>query len=227
MLFAVILDYLGAGIGFVAQNAAPGLLAKFPNHILREAVGIGGKRFGADKPGDFPMADGGVFSVAALLQAGKCTGRGVCRRATANSVNVEQPQLDQIGGSKGGAAGYRAQGIYPVVAEFGGIRLFPNAKTVQNDQKHPLCHIVSGSFHKLPPRGRARKPLARPAEPATFLYLLYRILGEIKMFLCNLPMNKMNETTMIDFLQVPSIFYTCPAGGSVYNKCGISRRQAV
>ena len=60
-----------------------------------------------------------------------------------------------------------------------------------------------------------------------FLYLLYRILSKIKMFLYNLPMNKMHETTMIDFLQSSSIFYTCPAEGSVYNKCGISRRQAV
>ena len=47
------------------------------------------------------------------------------------------------------------------------------------------------------------------------------------MFLYNLLMNKMHETTMIDFLQFSSIFYTCPAEGSVYNKCGISRRQAV
>ena len=68
MLFSVILQYLGAGVGAIAQHTAAGAPFECADQGLGKAVRIGGQRRGAFKAGDLPVTDGGVFAHGALAQ---------------------------------------------------------------------------------------------------------------------------------------------------------------
>ena len=142
MLLAVVADDVGAGVGQVADDLAPGETLKFFDHLGRESVRIGGQRLGAHHTGDLPVADGGVLAAAALLQTAKRAQR--CRRRIAGRFgDVEHSQRRQGGRVKIGVAGTRAQCVGTFIGKIGGVGRMAHAKAVQNDQKHTFDHMRS------------------------------------------------------------------------------------
>ena len=139
-LLAVVLQYLRAGIGLVAQHLVAGLLLVLPDQLLREALGEGGQRLRADYTGDLPVADGGILAHALLLQAGKGSRRGIRSLPCGHTVNVEQAQLAQIGAIEIGVVRNGTQGVGACIAKGSGVRLCANTKAVQHDQKNAFFH---------------------------------------------------------------------------------------
>ena len=139
-LFAIVLQYLRAGIGLVAQYLMAGFLLVLPDQLLRKALGEGGQRLRADYTGDLPVADGGILAHALLLQAGKGSRRGIRFLPCGHAVNVEQTQLTQIGAIEIGVVRNGTQGVGACIAKGSGVRLCANAKAVQNDQKNAFFH---------------------------------------------------------------------------------------
>ena len=145
-LLAVVLQHLCTGVGLVAEDFVAGLFLELVDEAVREAVREGGQRLGADDTGDLPVADGGILAHALLLQAGKGTGGRVGLFARGHTVDVEQSEFFQVGAVEVGVVGDGAEGVGPLIAKGGGIRLCADAKAVQNDQKNALFHYAFTPF---------------------------------------------------------------------------------
>ena len=140
MLFPVIPDHIGAGIGQVAEHAPAGALFKLPDHLVGEAIGIGGQRLGADQTGDLPMADGGILALAALLQAAK-GGLGLVHvPAFGGALDIEHSQPGQVGSGKVGMGGNGCQGVGAGIAEIGGVGGVAHTEAVQHNEKYTFFH---------------------------------------------------------------------------------------
>ncbi len=57
---------------------------------------------------------------------------------TVHTVDVEQAELFQVGAVEVGVVGDGAEGVGPLIAKGGGVRLCADAEAVQNDQKNAL-----------------------------------------------------------------------------------------
>ena len=151
-LLAIVFQHLGAGVGLVAQHLVAGLLLKFVNETLREAVREGGQRLGADHAGDLPVTDGGILAHALLLQAGKSADGGIRLFPGGHAVQVEHSQPAQVGAVEVGVLCNGTQRIGALIAKCGGIRLCADAKAVQNDQKNTFFHMRFTPFSSGDPR---------------------------------------------------------------------------
>ena len=145
-LLAVILQHLGAGIGLVAQDLVAGLFLKGMDQLVGEPIGEGGQGLGAHHACNLPVADGGILTHALLLQAGKGSGGGSSFLPCRDAVDVEQPQVFQVGAAEIGVPGNRGQGVGALVPKGRRIRLCADAEAVQHDQKHSLCHKITLHF---------------------------------------------------------------------------------
>ena len=141
-LLAVVLQHLGAGVGLVAQHLVAGLLLKFVDEGIREALREGGQRLRADNARDLPVADGGILAHALLLQAGKGADGRCGLFACGHAVDVEHTQLLQVRAVEVGVLCNGTQGVGALVAKGGSVRLCADAEAVQDDQKHTFFHIV-------------------------------------------------------------------------------------
>ena len=145
-LLAVVLQHLCAGVGLVAEDLVAGLFLELVDEAVREAVREGGQGSRADDTGDLPVADGGILAHALLLQAGEGADGGGILLAGGHAVDVEQAELFQVGAVEVGVLGDGAEGVGPLIAKGGGIRLCADAEAVQDDQKNALFHYAFTPF---------------------------------------------------------------------------------
>ena len=92
------------------------------------------------------MADGGILAHALLLQAGEGADGGGILFTDGHAVDVEQSEFFQVGAVEVGVVGDGAEGVGPLIAKGGGIRLCADAEAVQNDQKNALFHYAFTPF---------------------------------------------------------------------------------
>ena len=145
-LLAVVLQHLCAGVGLVAEDLVAGLFLELVDEAVGEAVREGGQGPRADDTGDLPVADGGILAHALLLQAGEGADGGGILLAGGHTVDVEQSELFQVGAVEAGVAGDGAEGVGPLIAKGGGVRLRADAEAVQDDQKNALFHYAFTPF---------------------------------------------------------------------------------
>ena len=133
LLLAVIPDHIGAGIGLVAQPAPAGGLLKGIQHLLGEALRVGGQGLGRDHTGNFPVADGGILAHGAFRQPGIGPCGGLHPGQTLHSVNVAKTRGDHIGNVQlpGGGAG--SQGIDIPISKGFAVRHGADAEGIQNN----------------------------------------------------------------------------------------------
>ena len=138
---AVVGDDLRAGIGLVAEDAAPPCGREFLQKLLRKTVREGGHWLLRNDAAHLPVSDDGILAAGALGHAG-IRARGRFNSAF-NAVDVEQPELLHILRRKLRRAADGAEGIRARVTEIGAVGRRADAEAVQHDQKYAL--------HKLPP----------------------------------------------------------------------------
>ena len=140
MFLTIITDDLCAGVRQIAEDAATGFLRKTVQHFFGESIWIGWHRFLGDKSHQFPVTSCGILTGGTLCHSAISGSRLFRRLSNRNSINLVQPHFLHIGnlelpGSKAGS-----QGIAAAVFIICGIREFPNAKAVKNNDKN--------TFHK-------------------------------------------------------------------------------
>ena len=133
LLLAVIPNHIGAGIGLVAQPAPAGGLGKGIQHLLGEALRVGGQGLGRDHTGNLPVADGGVLAHGAFRQPGIGSCGGIHPGQTLHPVNVAQTRGDHIGNVQlpGGCTG--SQGVNVPISKGFAVRHGTDAEGIQNN----------------------------------------------------------------------------------------------
>ena len=95
MLAAIIQDDLRAGIGPVAQHAAPRRFGKSVEHLRGEPLRIGWQRLIGNQSADLPVPDGGILAPGALHTAAKGSLRGRRPLRAGHPLNMEKAQFFQ------------------------------------------------------------------------------------------------------------------------------------
>ena len=118
--------------GLVAQRLCADGFLKCADNLLREAVGIGGKRSVQRHPRHFPMAGGGILALGLFRRAAK-RAAAVFLRFQPQAGQMPQAQRLHVGNIQGAIGGDMPQGVSPGIAESGGIGQRPCAHAVQYD----------------------------------------------------------------------------------------------
>ena len=122
VLAPVVKNDLCAAVRLVAEHLKPGGGGECVQNLLREAVGIGGKRPAACQPRKLPVTGGGVLAHANLVQSGE----GACRRRrffnAVNAVDVAKTCFYHIRNVQLTRCGARSKGIAAFVTEPCGVR---------------------------------------------------------------------------------------------------------
>ena len=154
LLLAVVPNHIGAGIGQIAQHTPSGLLFKFLQHLLGEALGVGGQRIGRHNARNFPMSDGGILAHGCFLQPCQCGGGMVGFGKIVDAVQIAKTGFNQMGDGELGGCSAGAQGIHPDVPEGCAVRCGTHAAGVQHNQENPLYHVTGSPWqlpHPVPP----------------------------------------------------------------------------
>ena len=97
MGITVLGDGIGARHGLVGQHAPAGGPAERLQHLLREALRVGGQGIRGHDAGDLPMADGGVLAHGGLGQLAVGALGGFRRAQELQTLDVAQAAGQQDG----------------------------------------------------------------------------------------------------------------------------------
>ena len=144
LLLTVVLDDLGAGIGLVAENAPAGGFFEGIQHLLGEALGIGGQRLRRDDTGDLPVADGGILAHGGLPAFAVGSGDRLGPFKAGDSVDISKACRDHVGDVQLFGGGTGGQSVDVEITELFGIGQLAHAEGVQYDEKYTLhkCFLL-------------------------------------------------------------------------------------
>ena len=138
VLLAELLDDLGPRGRLVAEDAATGLVHEGVDHVVREAVRIGGHRGRRDDAHQLPVAGRRVLALRPLEQAAGDRGSSRLRRAALERHDVaeaERLQRGQVETSDG--AGDVAERVRPLIAVRGRVGQLSRANGIEHDYARP------------------------------------------------------------------------------------------
>ena len=142
MLLTIVADDLGAGIGLVAKHLIAGFCGESIQQIFRETIRESGQRVSTQQARNLPVADGGVLTGAGFAQTGKAADWLGNRSAAGHAVQIKHAQLGEVITPEIGVPGNGSQGIGTGITKLRGVRLSPDAETIENDQENTFCHRV-------------------------------------------------------------------------------------
>ena len=125
MLRAVLCDDLGAGPGCVRQDAAARRLAEGLEHLLGEAVGIGGQRIRGNDARDLPVADRGVLAHGGLCHAGEGARLRGIRAEERQALDVAEAAVHHRGDVQLAGRGTALERVHAEITELCGISPAP------------------------------------------------------------------------------------------------------
>ena len=140
VFLTIITNDLCAGVRQIAEDAETGFLRKTVQHFFGKSIWIGWHRFLGDKSHQFPVTGCGILTSGTLCHSAISGSRLFHRLSNRDPIDLVQPHFLHIGnlelsGSKAGS-----QGIAAAILIICGIREFPDAKAVKNNDKN--------TFHK-------------------------------------------------------------------------------
>src|ERR1700723_498133 len=149
VLFAELLDDLGARGRFVAKRLPADTPFKFLDQSGRKTVGIDRESLVEPEASHFPVAGGGVLARRNGCAFAKIPDRVPRRRKVFQRFDVRKSQADEIGETERTRASDVAERVASHVAVVTGVREFPDSYAIQNDPDYPfkMCLVLHhGNF---------------------------------------------------------------------------------
>jgi hypothetical protein len=145
MLFAELLDDLGAGSRLVAEHPPASAVHERVDHVVRKAVRIGRHRLGCDHAHQLPVSRGRVLALRALDETARDGRRSRLRWTPLQRLDVTEAQRLQIGQVKAAnRPGHVSERVRALVAVLCGIRELPGTHGIEHDDAGPRHQAILG-----------------------------------------------------------------------------------
>src|SRR5580692_9837052 len=138
VLFAELLDDLGARGRFVAKRVPADTPFKFLDQGGRKTVGINRESLIEPDAGHFPVAGCGVLARRNRCAFAKIPDRVRRRRKVVQRFDVRKSQADEIGETERTRASHVAERVPSHVAVVSRVREFTDSYAIQDDPDYPF-----------------------------------------------------------------------------------------